>query len=101
MKIKYIKDAPNGAAGTTDDVSDFHGNILVLTGFAEIDSTVYFDGQSQFSLVTESRSLINPNQVFEPTDLTEPTEPSKPTETPKPKTKAKPKAKAITKTDSE
>ena len=37
MKIKYIKDAPNGPAGMTDDVSDFHGNILVLTGFAEID----------------------------------------------------------------
>lgn len=37
MKITYIKDAPNGPAGTTDDVSDFHGNILVLTGFAEID----------------------------------------------------------------
>ena len=37
MKIKYIKDAPNGPAGTTDDVSDFHGKILVLTGFAEID----------------------------------------------------------------
>ena len=36
MKIKYIKDAPNGAAGTTDDVSDFHGNILVITGFAEV-----------------------------------------------------------------
>lgn len=37
MKIKYIKDAPNGPAGMTDDVSDFHGNILVLTGFAEAD----------------------------------------------------------------
>ena len=37
MKIKYIKDAPNGPAGMTDDVSDFHGNILVLTGFAEVD----------------------------------------------------------------
>jgi len=37
MKITYIKDAPNGPAGKTDDVSDFHGNILVLTGFAEVD----------------------------------------------------------------
>lgn len=37
MKIKYIKDAPNGAAGTTDDVSDFHGNILIKAGFAEAD----------------------------------------------------------------
>jgi len=37
MKIKYIKDAPNGPAGMTDDVSDFHGNVLVLTGFAEVD----------------------------------------------------------------
>ena len=36
MKIKYIKDAPNGPAGMTDDVSDFHGNILVLAGFAEL-----------------------------------------------------------------
>ena len=36
MKIKYIKDAPNGPAGMTDEVSDFHANILVLTGFAEI-----------------------------------------------------------------
>ena len=35
MRIKYIKDAPNGPAGMTDDVSDFHGNILVLTGLAE------------------------------------------------------------------
>ena len=37
MKIKYIKDAPNGAAGTRDDVSDFHGNILVKAGFAEVE----------------------------------------------------------------
>ena len=35
MRIKYIKDAPNGPAGMTDEVSDFHGNILVLTGLAE------------------------------------------------------------------
>lgn len=86
MKIKYIKDAPNGPAGMTDDVSDFHGNILILTGFAELDNTIYFDDQSQFTLVTESRSLINPNQIFEPTE-------------PKPKTKSK--AKATTKTDNE
>ena len=92
MKIKYIKDAPNGPAGMTDDVSDFHGNILILTGFAELDNTIYFDEQSQFTLVTESRSLINPNQIFEPTEPTEPTEP-------KPKTKSK--AKATTKTDNE
>ncbi|WP_250162201.1 hypothetical protein [Psychrobacter sp. WY6] len=37
MKIKYIKDAPNGAAGMSDDVSDFHGNILVKAGFAEVE----------------------------------------------------------------
>ena len=92
MKIKYIKDAPNGPAGMTDDVSDFHGNILILTGFAELDNTIYFDEQSQFTLVTDSRSLINPNQIFEPTEPTEPTEP-------KPKTKSK--AKATTKTDNE
>ena len=35
MKIKYLKDAPNGAAGTTDDVTDFEGNILIKTGHAE------------------------------------------------------------------
>ena len=86
MKIKYIKDAPNGPAGMTDDVSDFHGNILVLTGLAELDNTVYFDDQSQFTLITESRSLVNSKQVFEPTE-------------PKPKTKSK--AKATTKTDNE
>lgn len=86
MNIKYIKDAPNGPAGMTDDVSDFHGNILILTGLAELDNTIYFDDQSQFTLVTESRSLINPNQIFEPTE-------------PKPKTKSK--AKATTKTDNE
>lgn len=40
MKIKYIKDAPNGPAGMTDDVSDFHGNILVLTGFAVVDDGI-------------------------------------------------------------
>lgn len=36
MDIKYLKDAPNGAAGTTDTVSEFHGNILIKTGFAEL-----------------------------------------------------------------
>lgn len=91
MKIKYIKDAPNGPAGMTDDVSDFHGNILILTGFAELDNTIYFDDQSQFTLVTKSRSLVNPKQIFE----NEPTEPTEP----KPKTKTK--AKATTKTDNE
>lgn len=35
MNIKYIKDAPNGPAGTTDTVTDFEGNILIATGFAE------------------------------------------------------------------
>ena len=90
MKIKYIKDAPNGPAGMTDDVSDFHGNILVLTGLAELDNTIYFDDQSQFTLITESRSLVNSKQVFEPTEPTEPTEP-----------KTKSKAKATTKTDNE
>jgi len=38
MKIKYIKNAPNGAAGTNDNVSDFHGNILIKAGFAEADN---------------------------------------------------------------
>lgn len=37
MKIKYIKDAPNGPAGMLDDVTEFEGNVLVLTGFAEVD----------------------------------------------------------------
>lgn len=92
MKIKYIKDAPNGPAGMTDDVSDFHGNILVLTGLAEVDDNFYFDGQSQFSFVTESRSLVNPKQVFVPTEPTEPTEP---------KAKRKSKTKATTKTTDE
>lgn len=77
MKIKYIKDAPNGPAGMTDDVSDFHGNILVLTGFAEID-----DGTEP-----EPKPPLDPNLFVGP-----PTEP-------KPKTKSK--AKATTKTDSE
>ncbi|WP_165767612.1 hypothetical protein [Psychrobacter sp. DAB_AL32B] len=36
MKIKYIKDAPNGPAGSNDDVTDFEGNILILTGYAEL-----------------------------------------------------------------
>ena len=81
MKIKYIKDAPNGPAGMTDDVSDFHGNILVLTGFAEVD-----DG-------TDPEPSVEPNLFVGP-----PTEPTEPTE-PKPKTKSK--AKATTKTDSE
>ena len=35
MDIKYIKDAPNGPAGSTDKVTPFEGNILILTGFAE------------------------------------------------------------------
>lgn len=35
MKIKYIKDAPNGPAGSNDDVTDFEGNVLILTGYAE------------------------------------------------------------------
>lgn len=39
MKIKYIKDAPNGPAGTNDDVTDFEGNILILTGYAELAET--------------------------------------------------------------
>lgn len=39
MKIKYIKDAPNGPAGMLDDVTEFEGNILVLTGFAEVDES--------------------------------------------------------------
>lgn len=77
MKIKYIKDAPNGPAGTTDDVSDFHGNILVLTGFAEVD-----DGTDP-----EPEPPVDPNLFVGP-----PTEP-------KPKTKSK--AKETTKTDSE
>lgn len=37
MNIKYIKDAPNGPVGSTDTVTEFEGNILILTGFAEID----------------------------------------------------------------
>lgn len=37
MKITYIKDAPNGPAGSSDEVTEFEGNILVLTGFAEVD----------------------------------------------------------------
>lgn len=36
MKIKYIKDAPNGPAGSNDDVTDFEGNILILKGYAEL-----------------------------------------------------------------
>ena len=80
MKIIYIKDAPNGPAGMTDDVSDFHGNILVLTGFAEID-----DGTEP-----EPKPPLDPNLFVGP-----PTEPTEP----KPKTKSK--AKATTKTDSE
>lgn len=36
MKIKYIKDAPNGPAGSNDDVTNFEGNILILTGYAEL-----------------------------------------------------------------
>lgn len=39
MKIKYIKDAPNGPAGTNDDVTEFEGNILILTGYAELAET--------------------------------------------------------------
>lgn len=35
MDIKYIKDAPNGKAGTTDTVTDFEGNLLINLGLAE------------------------------------------------------------------
>ncbi|WP_333954198.1 hypothetical protein [Psychrobacter sp. S4(2024)] len=75
MKIKYIKDAPNGPAGMLDEVTEFEGNVLVLTGFAEVD-----DG-------TDPEPPLDPNLFVVP-----PTEP-------KPKTKLK--AKATTKTDSE
>ena len=37
MNIKYIKDAPNGPAGSSDVVTDFEGNILILTGYAELE----------------------------------------------------------------
>lgn len=99
MRIKYIKDAPRGKAGSTDKVTDFEANILILIGLAELDNTIYFDEQSQFTLVTESRSLVNPNQILEPTKPTKPTEPIEPTEPTKPKPKTKSKAKATTKTD--
>ncbi len=36
MKIKYLKDAPNGPEGMVDEVSDFHGGILIKTGHAEL-----------------------------------------------------------------
>lgn len=35
MNIKYIKDAPNGKAGTTDTVTDFEGSLLINLGLAE------------------------------------------------------------------
>ncbi|MGP5546243.1 hypothetical protein [Psychrobacter alimentarius] len=40
MKIKYIKDAPNGPAGMLDEVTEFEGNVLVLTGFAVVDEGI-------------------------------------------------------------
>jgi len=75
MDIKYIKDAPNGPAGSIDTVTDFEANILIKAGFAEID------------LGTEPEPPVDPNLFVGP-----PTEP---------KAKPKPKAKATTKTDSE
>ena len=56
MKIKYIKDAPNGPAGTTDDVSDFHGNVLVLTGFAEIDDSIELELPTEPKPKTKSKA---------------------------------------------
>ncbi len=56
MKIKYIKDAPNGPAGMTDDVSDFHGNILVLTGFAEIDDSIELELPTEPKPKTKSKA---------------------------------------------
>jgi len=35
VNIKYLKEAPNGPTGSTDTVTDFEGNILIKTGFAE------------------------------------------------------------------
>ncbi len=56
MKIKYIKEAPNGPAGMTDDVSDFHGNILVLTGFAEIDDSIELELPTEPKPKTKSKA---------------------------------------------
>ena len=91
MNIKYIKDAPNGKAGTTDKVTDFEGSLLIQLGFAQPDTTFYFDDQSMFEPANKHQSLINPKQIYS----TEPTEPTEP------KTKPKSKAKSTTKTDKE
>lgn len=40
MRIKYIQDAPNGPAGMLDEVTEFEGNVLVLTGFAIVDDGI-------------------------------------------------------------
>ena len=40
MRIKYIQDAPNGPAGMLDEVTEFEGNVLVLTGFAVVDDGI-------------------------------------------------------------
>lgn len=56
MKIKYIKEAPNGPAGMTDDVSDFHGNILVLTGFAEINDSIELELPTEPKPKTKSKA---------------------------------------------
>ena len=38
MRIKYIKDAPRGKAGSTDTVTDFEANALITLGYALIDN---------------------------------------------------------------
>ena len=81
MDIKYIKDAPNGPAGSIDTVTDFEANILIKAGFAEID------------LGTEPEPPVDPNLFVGPPSS--PVEPELPVE-PKPKAKAKSKATAKT-----
>jgi len=88
MNIKYIKDAPNGKAGSLDTVTDFEANILIKTGFAEIDDSIRPEPPADLAVLIW--------KVVEPQADPEPE--VKPKAKPKSKTKAA-KADAVTESD--
>lgn len=56
MKIKYIKDAPNGPIGMLDEVTEFEGNVLVLNGFAIVDDGIETKPSTEPKPKTKSRA---------------------------------------------
>ena len=56
MKIKYIQDAPNGPAGMLDEVTEFEGNVLVLTGFAVVDDGIETKSSTETKPKTKSKA---------------------------------------------